>query len=247
MPAVRIGLIGDHDPAVFAHRMIPDALALAGAAAGCEVALDWLATASLADPATLDARLGGYDGLWCVPGSPYASMAGALAAIGYARERGTPCLGTCGGFQHAVIEYARSALGLASADHAETSPEAAELVIAALACALVEQRGTVRFAPGSRVAAIYGTSEAVEGYHCSYGLNPAYAERFTTSALRITGADERGEARVVELAGHPFFIATLFQPERSAAAGTAHPLITAFVAAAAVQRVTVTREMSASG
>jgi CTP synthase (UTP-ammonia lyase) len=230
MPAVRIGLLGDYDPTVYAHQMIPGALALAGAAAGCDVTYDWLATQTLADdPAT---RVAGYDGLWCVPGSPYASMAGALGAIRCARERGTPFLGTCGGFQHAVLEYARDVLGLGGADHAESNPEAAEPVIAPLACALVEQRGAVRFAPGSRVAAIYGTSEAVEGYHCSYGLNPAYAERFTTGALHITGADEQGEARVVELAGHPFFIATLFQPERSAATGAAHPLITAFVAAA---------------
>jgi CTP synthase (UTP-ammonia lyase) len=230
MPAVRIGLIGDYDSVVYAHQMIPRALALAGAAVGCEVACDWLATQTLVDDPA--ARVAGYDGLWCVPGSPYASMAGALGAIRYARERGVPFLGTCGGFQHSVLEYARDVLGLAGADHAESNPEAAEPVIAPLACALVEQRGMIHFAPGSRVAAIYGMSAAVEGYHCSYGLNPAYAARFSTGALRIAGADEAGEARVVELAGHPFFIATLFQPERSAATGNAHPLITAFVAAA---------------
>jgi CTP synthase (UTP-ammonia lyase) len=233
MSVVRIGLIGDHDPTIYAHQMIPSALGLAGAAAGSDVTFDWLGTDTLADPATLGARLASYGGLWCVPGSPYASMDGALAAIRCARERGTPFLGTCGGFQHSVIEYARDVLGVAGADHVESNPEAAERVIAPLACALVEQRGAVRFAPGSRIAAIYGMTEAVEGYHCSYGLNPAYADRFTTGALRITGADEQGDARVVELAGHPFFIATLFQPERSAATGRAHPLITAFVAAAA--------------
>ena len=232
MPAVRIGLIGDHDPAIYAHQMIPGALALAGCAAGCSVAFDWLATETLTDTGALEARLAGYEALWCVPGSPYASMAGALGAIRSARERGTPFLGTCGGFQHAVIEYARDVLGLTTADHAESNPEAAEPVIAPLACSLVEQHGAVCFAPGSRVAAIYGATEAVEGYHCSYGLNLAYAARFATGALRITGADEQGEARVVELEGHPFFIATLFQPERSAATGAAHPLITAFVAAA---------------
>ncbi|HEV2238455.1 MAG TPA: hypothetical protein VGR57_17490 [Ktedonobacterales bacterium] len=233
MMRVRVGLIGDHDPAIFAHQMIPRALALAGDAARCDVAPDWLGTAELADEPA--ARLAAYDALWCVPGSPYASMAGALGAIRFARERAVPFLGTCGGFQHAVIEYARDALGLAGANHAETSPDAAELVIAPLACALVEQRGAIHFAPGSHLAAIYGTTEAVEGYHCSYGLNPAYADRFTTGALRITGADDAGEVRAVELAGHPFFIATLYQPERSVTSGAAHPLVTAFVAAAAQQ------------
>lgn len=231
MPAVRLGLIGDQDPTIYAHQMIPLALGLASAAVGHDVEHDWLPTATLADASAAE-RLAAYDGLWCVPGSPYVSMAGALDGIRYARERGVPFLGTCGGFQHAVIEYARDVLGLAGAEHAETSPAAADLVIAPLACSLVEQRGTIHFALGSRLATLYGATEAMEGYHCSYGLNPAYAHHFTGGALRITGADEAGDPRAIELASHPFFIATLYQPERSAASGTAHPLITAFVAAA---------------
>jgi CTP synthase (UTP-ammonia lyase) len=231
MERVRIGLIGDASPHVRAHQMIPVALGLVGAAAGYEVAHEWLPTEHLAG-AAVGERLAGFDGLWCVPGSPYASMEGALNGIRYARERGVPFLGTCGGFQHAVIEYARHALGLAGADHAESNPAAERQVITPLACSLVGQRGSVRFAPGSRVALIYGAEQAMEAYHCSYGLNPEYTDLFTAGALHITGADEQGSLRVIELAGHPFFLATLFQPELSAATGVAHPLVAAFVAAA---------------
>jgi len=170
-----------------------------------------------------------------VPGSPYASIDGALRAIRFAREHGRPFLGTCGGFQHALIEYARNVLGLADADHAESSPEAEMPLIAPLSCALVGARGTIRFVPGSALAAIYGAPEAVEGYHCSYGLNPRYRSLLESSPLRISAVDEAGEVRGVELAGHPFFVATLFQPELSALAGTPHPLVRAFVAAAVQQ------------
>jgi CTP synthase (UTP-ammonia lyase) len=226
---VRIALVGDFDPAVTAHRAIPEALGLSARRLGVEVAPEWVHTTTI--DATAE-RVAGHAAVWCVPASPYASTAGALAAIRYARESSRPFLGTCGGFQHAVLEYARNVLGHA-AEHAETAPDAAMPVIARLTCSLVEQRGSVRLTDGSRLRSIYGAAAAEEGYHCNYGLNPAYERLLCADAgLRVAARDESGEVRAVELAGHPFFIATLFQPERSGLRGVEHPLITAFVAAA---------------
>lgn len=228
---VRVALIGDYDPSVVAHQAIPPALALAGAAVGAAVEPVWMRTDSVADDVT--PQLAGFDGVWCVPASPYASMDGALRAIHFARTGGRPFLGTCAGFQHAVIEYARSVLGLPDADHTETSPGAAVPLIAPLGCSLVEATGGIRFAEGGRLRAIYGRPDSVEGYHCSYGVNPRYASLFASGALRVTATDDAGEPRAVELDGHPFFIATLYQPERSSLRGETHPLVTAFVAAMA--------------
>jgi CTP synthase (UTP-ammonia lyase) len=81
--------------------------------------------------------------------------------------------------------------------------------------------------------AIYGVDEVVEQYHCSYGLNAAFVSLFDGTTLRFCGHDHAGDVRAIELDGHPFFFGTLFQPERSALAGKPHPLITAYVAAAA--------------
>ena len=67
--------------------------------------------------------------MWCVPGSPYHSAEGALAAIRFAREKRRVFLGTCGGFQHALIEFARNVLGVSQAEHAETAPTAPDLVV----------------------------------------------------------------------------------------------------------------------
>jgi CTP synthase (UTP-ammonia lyase) len=224
-------LIGDFDLTVTAHRAIPEALRLAAQNTGRDLEPSWVHTATLGRDVV--PQLGAFAGLWCVPASPYANTEGALAAIRFAREAGRPFLGTCGGFQHALLEFARTVLQLSQAEHAETHPEAALTLISPLACTLVEQSGTIAFQEGSRLRAIYGVPEAEEQYHCRYGLNPGYEKLLDNTALRICGRDRSGEVRAVELTGHPFFIATLFQPERAALQGRAHPLVTAFFAASA--------------
>jgi CTP synthase (UTP-ammonia lyase) len=225
--AIRIALIGDHDPAVKAHQAIPRALALAGAG---DEAWEWIHTTTIGDDAA--ERLRRFDGLWCVPASPYASTRGAISAIRFARETRRAFLGTCGGFQHAMLEYAEAVWGDERAAHAELDPLAHDPVIAPLACGLVEVTGDVLVEPGSRLAAIYRGEAASEGYHCSYGLSARHAARLASGPLRVAARDRTGEVRAVELDGHPFFFATLYQPERSALAGRAHPLVQAFVSAA---------------
>jgi CTP synthase (UTP-ammonia lyase) len=230
--AVRIALVGDFDPAVTAHRAIPLALQISAGRLGVEVDPTWVHTATIGpNPA---GQFAGYAGVWCVPASPYASTDGALSAIRFAREAPRPFLGTCGGFQHAVLEYVRNVLGHTAADHTETAPDAVMPVISRLTCSLVEQTGEIVLREGSRLRAIYGTPRADEQYHCNYGLNPEYANLLAgPSGLCAAASDPAGEVRAVELVGHPFFIATLFQPERSGLRGTEHPLVTAFVAGAA--------------
>ncbi|WP_437735355.1 CTP synthase C-terminal region-related (seleno)protein [Sorangium sp. So ce1335] len=229
MSVIRLGLIGDRDDAVTAHRAIPVALRLAGEALALPLSFEWVPTEEVAH----DASVARYDGLWCVPASPYRSMDGALRAIRFAREQGRPFLGTCGGFQHAVIEYARHVLGWSDAEHAETAPDAQRAVIAPLECSLVEATGTVRFRAGTRIAQAYGCAEATEGYRCRYGLNPAFQAALISGPLRIGAEDEAGDVRAVELDGHPFFVATLFQPERAALAGQLPPLVAELIRACA--------------
>jgi CTP synthase (UTP-ammonia lyase) len=235
MEAARIGLVGDFNPEVTAHQAIPEALRLAAAHLDRPVEPVWVGTATL--DADVPRRLAGFAGIWCVPASPYANTGGALAAIRFARESGRPFLGTCGGFQHALLEYARNILGLHQAEHGETRPQAEMPLIAPLACALVERSGTVNFAEGSRLRQVYGAAAAREPYHCSYGLNPRCEKLLEGSDLRVCARDDAGEVRAVELAGHPFFLATLYQPERAALRGESHPLVNAFVAAVVAEKV----------
>jgi CTP synthase (UTP-ammonia lyase) len=233
--AIHIGLIGDYDASVTAHQAIPCALALAGDAATTAVHYEWVPTEEIED----QSRVSGFDGLWCVPASPYRSMSGALRAIRFAREQSRPFLGTCGGFQHAIIEYARNVLGWVDAEHTETTPAAARPVITPLSCALVEKNDTIRLRKGSILAAAYGCLEASEQYHCSYGINPAFLSAILSGPLRVSAEDQAGEARAVELEGHPFFVATLFQPERAALAGTVPPPVASFVRATVAMRTSM--------
>lgn len=225
--SVTIGLIGDYDEGVPAHQAIPPALAQAAGELGITVEFDWVPTEQI----TNKKRVSDFDGLWCVPASPYRNMEGALLAIRYAREHLVPFLGTCGGFQHAVLEYARNVLGWADAEHAETSPDASRAVISPLACSLVEAVGTVRLLPGTRIAQAYGSEETTEGYRCSYGLNPEFRNALLSGPMRASADDDTGEVRAVELDGHPFFVATLFQPERAALKNNSAPLVNAFLKA----------------
>jgi CTP synthase (UTP-ammonia lyase) len=229
---LRIGLVGDRDETITAHRAIPVALSLASAALGPAVQPTWLHTDTLIDARAVD----GFDALWCVPGSPYRSMDGALRAIRFAREDGVPFLGTCGGFQHAVVEYARHVLGWADADHAETAPDAARAVIHPLACALVEAVETLTPAPGSRLARAYGAQPFQEGYRYRFGLNPEFVAALTAGPMRVAANGPQGDVRAVELDSHPFFVATLFQPERAALDGRVPPLVLMLLRAAAARR-----------
>jgi CTP synthase (UTP-ammonia lyase) len=226
-----IAILGEYTPAFAPHAATTAAIAHARARLGVTVDAEWMSTAAV------DARLfERFDALWVAPGSPYKDLGQALWAIRQARERGVPCFGTCGGFQHMVLEYARGVLGFRDAQHAEYDPYASRLFVTQLACSLAGREMRLTFAAGSRVAAIYGASAATEEYYCNFGVNPEYVPLLGRGPLRITGADAEGEARVIELPGHPFFLGTLFVPQTRSTPARPHPLVVAFVEAAAARK-----------
>jgi CTP synthase (UTP-ammonia lyase) len=230
MSGKKIALVGDHSERHTSHRAIPLALELARARLGAAVSWEWVSTRSIADPRQ---ALAGFSAVWVVPASPYENPAGAFGAIRWAREGGAPFLGTCGGFQHAVIEFARNVAGIADADTAETNPGGRSLVVTPLSCSLVEKTGGVHFEKGSLIGRAYGSEGASEGYRCNYGMNPAYREALEEAGMRFTAWDDEGDVRGGELPAHPFFAGVLFQPERAALRGDLPPLVLAFVKAAA--------------
>jgi CTP synthase (UTP-ammonia lyase) len=224
----KIGLIGDFDTEVVGHITIPKAIKLASDELGCQIEIEWIPTTSLEND--YEQKLSTFQALWTVPASPYKSMQGALNGIRFAREQNVPFLGTCGGFQHMVIEFARNVLGLTDADHAEENPTSSLLLVAPLTCSVSEKTHTFKLVPNSKVADIYGSTEIVEQYGiCNYGLNPEFAPLLEKAGMRIAGVDSDGDTRIMELINHPFFIGTLFQPQRSALKNIVHPLIRAFL------------------
>lgn len=214
----KIGLIGDFNESVTAHRAINECFQLAKSVDGIWVGTHEVSTKVLA----------GLDGLWCAPASPYRDTAGALEAIRYARESSIPFLGSCGGYQHAVLEYTHNVLGFPQAGNLETDPDCEMPLVAGLRCALVDRSDPISIRPESRLATLMKSSQSVEEYRCSYGINPDYLHLFAGTDLTFSAVDNSGEPRALELSGHPFFLGTAFQPERLALSGLLHPIVEAF-------------------
>jgi CTP synthase (UTP-ammonia lyase) len=220
--AVSIAVLGDRNPEFLTHRELDAALELMPA----DIDARWL-------PSPDAAEAGEADGLWVVPGTPYRDDDAVLEAIRRARTSGMPILGTCGGFQYMLVEFARNVAGLGDAAHAETDPDAADPVVARLACSLVGEERRVTAVPGTRVAELCG-AEPFTGFHwCNYGLAAAHEAALQAAGLVVAARAPDAGVEAVELPGHPFYLATLFQPQvGSAASGRVHPLIEALVSAA---------------
>ncbi len=229
---ITIGIVGDYNPEYTSHLATDLALLHAAESSGIAVDSSWLPTEALAGGA--ERALADVDGLLCTPGTPYASMDGALSAIRTAREDGIPLLGTCGGFQHMAIEYARSVLGWSQAAHEEATPAASLLVVHRLPRSLVGFTRAHTLASGSRLARIYGERQPSEAYLSNFGINPTHAAELAAGGLRPVGWDSDGEARAFEVAEHPFYLGTLFIPQLSSSPGSPHPLIVGLIEAAAV-------------
>lgn len=239
---VRIGIIGDFNTEFRSHHATNDSIQHAASKLKLKVESEWLPTTSLAAP---EGRkiLESFDGLWASPGSPYKSMDGMLKGIEFARTRDWPFLGTCGGFQYAVIECARNVLGMKDADTAENNSSSKNIVIYPVACAVPNQaKGApklsgvvpeIRIRPGSYLETFYGENVVKEEFFCNFELNPEFEWCSIEAGFPIAARGPQGEVRAIESPTHRFFIATLFQPQLSSTAKKPHPLVVAFVQAAA--------------
>jgi CTP synthase (UTP-ammonia lyase) len=226
-----IGIIGDYDATRETHQTTVPAVEHAARALGVGATAAWIPTERVESEVT--GILDPLDALVIAPGSPYRSLHGALSAIEHARVHDIPLLGTCGGFQHVVLEFARNVLGFDDAQHAEYDPYASTLFITPLSCSLAGETMTVHLKEGTKAALAYGAQTTKERYYCNFGLNPDYVNAIADGGLLISGLDQDGEERIVELPDHPFFLASLFVPQTSSAPSAPHPLFTALVAAAA--------------
>jgi CTP synthase (UTP-ammonia lyase) len=220
----RIALLGDRDLDQVTHRALEATRALLPDG----VAAEWVGTDTPAARA-----LDRFDGIWALPGTPYRDDDAVLAAIRGALDSGAPLLGTCGGFQYAAL-----ALLGPDAVSAEVDPAAPDPAVAPLACSLVGEERQVTCVPGTRLAAICGTAPFTGFHWCNYGLSPTAVERLEARGVAIAAHAPDAGVEAIELPGHPFFVATLFQPQIGALDGAPlHPLIAAFVEAASLVRL----------
>ena len=154
---LRIGILGDFNPKFHSHHATNDSLQHAARKLQFAVESTWLPTPSLLEPGAVT-TLDSLDGLFASAGSPYKSFDGMLKGIEFARVHDRPFLGTCGGFQYALIECARNVLGVRDATTAEEDPHAKNIVIYPVACAVptaIRRRPSSR-AKSDRFASVLG-------------------------------------------------------------------------------------------
>jgi CTP synthase len=239
--SVRIAVCGKYVHLVDAYKSVHEALVHAGIANGVRVHSVWVDSEKLTDPAER-AVLEECDGILVPGGFGLRGIEGKIAAAGLARTRGIPYLGLCLGLQVAVIEFARNACGLAGATSGEFERDAEHRVIDLLP----EQRGIenmgatmrlgaseVLLAPGSGARALYGADTVRERHRHRYEVNNEYRSRLEEKGLRVSGRSaERDLVEIVEIRGHPFYMACQFHPEFRSRPLAPAPLFAGFVRAA---------------
>jgi CTP synthase (UTP-ammonia lyase) len=217
---VSIALVGDENDAYPSHREINAVRSMLGEG----VDTQWVPT-----DGDRVRDLGGFDGIWLTPGSPYVDDAAAYEAVKWARERDVPFLGTCWVLQYAVIEYFRNVLGLTSASHAESDGVSDTNVVRSLACSLHGEEREIRPIAGTRFSRLVNDEPFMGMHYCNYGPGSEEIKCLVEGGMVIEATADDAEAEVIELPTKRFFMLSLFQPQIGALAGRpVHPLLLEF-------------------
>ena len=238
---VRIGVIGKYVSLPDAYLSVVEATRHGGFHHGARVEID-LISAEEVEGLLVSSRLADLDGMVIPGGFGERGSEGKIAAAGYARENGLPCLGLCLGLQMMVVDFARNVLGLAGANSREFDPSTPYAVIDLMdeQQSVTDKGGTMRLGayvaelePGSRVAEIYGRTVVSERHRHRYEFNARLRHHFDGSALRLSGSSpDHRLVEFVELDDHPFWIATQAHPELKSRPDRAAPLFRELVGAA---------------
>jgi CTP synthase len=186
--------------------------------------------------------LGDVQGILIPGGFGDRGVEGKILAAQYAREKRIPYLGLCLGMQIATIEFARNVCGLAGANSTEFTQSSPHPVI----CLMEEQEGVVelgatmrlgtwetKILPGSLAHRVYGATEISERHRHRYEFNNKYRGQMESAGFCISGTSPDGNlVEMIEVKGHPYYIASQFHPEFLSKPNAPHPLFAGFIEAA---------------
>jgi CTP synthase len=250
---VNIAVVGKYTNLLDAYKSLSEALGHGGIANNVRVRLNWLES-EIFEREDAAYYLEGCDGILVPGGFGSRGSEGKIMAARFARERRVPYFGICFGMQMAVIEAARSLLGIEDASSSEFGP-CANSIVGLLTewnrGNTIERRtansdlgGTMRLgaypcllSPGSRVAEIYGNKlEIGERHRHRYEVNIAYKDRLEQHGLKFSGMSPDGVLpEIVEIPDHPWFVGVQFHPELKSKPFAPHPLFSSFIKAAVDQ------------
>ena len=237
---VEIAVCGKYVQLQDAYKSIIESFTHAGGGNGVQVRIRWVSSEDV-EKNGVEATLSGVHGVLVPGGFGERGIQGKIAAVGYARRNGIPFFGICLGLQCAVIEFARSVLGLEDANSSEFEADCKHPVIDLMPDQEgVIKGGTMRLGaypcvlrPGSLAESCYARREVRERHRHRWEVNPRYVEPLENHGMRISGQSPDGLlVEIVELESHPFFLAVQFHPELRSRPEHPHPLFERFVAAA---------------
>lgn len=240
---VRIGLIGKYVQLPDAYLSVVESLKHAGFHHGARVEIDWIQAEDVVGLLAED-RLAELDGLVIPGGFGARGFEGKIEAARYARESGLPCLGLCLGLHAMTVEFARNVVGLTEANSTEFDPTTRHPVIDLMhdQREVTDKGGTMRLgayyavlSPDTKVAAAYGEPVVSERHRHRFEFNPNYKSRLEERGFVCSGiSPDRRLVEFIELADHPFWVATQAHPEFKSRPDRPHPLFRDLVAAALV-------------
>ncbi len=238
---VRVGIVGKYVNMPDAYMSVVEALRHAGFHHGAEVELDWI-DAELVPGLLATDRLRGLDAIVIPGGFGERGIEGMVAAAGYSRDHGIPCLGLCLGLHVMVISVARDWAKLERANSREFDSLSPHTVIDLMPdqAEVTDKGGTMRLGsyqasllPGSKVAEAYGTLGVTERHRHRFEFNNRYKAKLEAVGLVCSGSSPDGRlVEFVELADHPYWVATQAHPEFKSRPDRAHPLFRDLVGAA---------------
>jgi CTP synthase len=243
---IDVAIVGKYVNLHDAYLSVMEALGHAGAYHGAKVNIRWFASDELIDDGGARTSLERADAILVPGGFGVRGVEGKVEAIRIAREHGIPFLGLCLGLQCAVIEFARNVCGLTGANSSEFEPSTPDPVIDLLPeqHGVVDMGATMRLgkypcvlSPGTQAARAYDSELVDERHRHRYEVNPAYHAILQQHGLVFSGMSPDGRlVEIIELPGHPFFMAGQFHPELKSRPGPSHPMFRGFVHAALARR-----------
>jgi CTP synthase len=237
---LEIGLCGKYVGLHDAYKSVVEAVHHAASAVGVAAKIRWLESEEINNE-TVGERLAGLAGVVVPGGFGVRGIEGKLRAVKYCRDNRLPFLGLCVGLQSAVIETARNQCGLENANSTEFNPRTSYPVI----YMMPRQRGVrrkggtmrlgawpCRLRKGSAARRCYRAAQVQERHRHRYEVNLKYLPMLEKRGLQASGKSPDGKlVEIVELKGHPFFVATQFHPEFKSRPLRPHPLFHEFIKA----------------
>src|SRR5687768_14795543 len=251
---VTIHVVGKYVGYEDSYKSLNEALYHGGFKHRMRVNIRWVEAEALEQPGG-EQLLDGAHGILVPGGFGDRGTRGMMRAAEVAREHGIPYFGICYGFQWAAVEYARHVVGLTEADSTECAPDAPHKIIYKLRDLLGvdDLGGTMRLGSyecllkaGSRAHALYGADVIHERHRHRYEFNCLYERALTERGLEIVGRSKDGKVvEILELAGHPWYVAVQFDPEFKSKPLTPHPLFAGFVQASYEHKLSAARQVTA--